>query len=47
MTTTVKFLRGISYTVDKNLYETNVSHKYEALTLLKVNAFKLLKSEHF
>ncbi len=44
MTTTVQFSRGISFTVDKINMKTNVSHVYEALTLSKVNAFKLLKS---
>ncbi len=31
----------------KIFMETNVSHIYEALTLSKVNAFKLSKSQRF
>jgi hypothetical protein len=47
-TTFVKFLtwnKGVAtFTVDKNLTKTNVSHICGVLTLSKVNAFKLSKS---
>ncbi len=47
MTTNVQFEHRISFTVDKNLHENQcLSHTrtvYGALTLLKVNTFKLSK----